>query len=103
MQQRYTIITYLLGINPILKRHGQLSNIHLVRTMCKKRYSEFIINNGTITDPAKVANEFNKYFVSIGQTLSRNVQTNRSYDEYLEEKTNCQLVLTQSMERLWLK
>ena len=54
----------------------------------KKDPSEFIINNGTITDPAEVANEFNQYFVSIGQTLSRNVQSNRSYDEYLVENTN---------------
>ena len=44
--------------------------------MCKKKdTSEFIINNGTITDPAEVANEFNKYFFQHchGQTLSRNV------------------------------
>ena len=70
----------MLGINPILKKHGQCA---------KKDTSEFITNNGTITDPAEVANEFNKYFVSIGQTLSRNVQSNRSYDEYLVENTNC--------------
>ena len=55
--------------------------------MCKKDTSELVINNGTITDPTEVANEFNKYFVSIGQTLSRNVQSNRSYDEYLVENT----------------
>ena len=36
-QKGYTTITYLLGINPILKRHGLLSKIHLVRTMYKKK------------------------------------------------------------------
>ena len=54
----------MLGINPILKRHGLLLKIHLVRRMCKKKdTSEFIINNKTITNPAEVANEFNKYIL----------------------------------------
>ena len=82
----------MLDINPILKRHGLLLKIQFVRIMCKKRYFRFIINNGIITDPVEVANEFNQHFVSIGQTLSRNVQSNRSYDEYLVENTNCQLI-----------
>ena len=63
-----------------------------MKNVPKKDTSEFIINNKTITNPAEVANEFNKYFVSIGQTLSRNVQSNRSYDEYLVANTNCQLI-----------
>ena len=32
--KRVTIITYLLGINPILKKHGLLLKKHLGRTMC---------------------------------------------------------------------
>ena len=69
----------------------------------KKDTSEFIINNKTITNPAEVANEFNKYFVSIGQTLSRNVQSNRSYDEYLVENTNCQLIFNPVNEEMVAK
>ena len=71
--------------------------------MQKKDTSEFIINNKTITNPAEVANEFNKYFVSIGQTLSRNVQSNRSYDEYLVENTNCQLIFNPVNEEMVAK
>ena len=69
----------------------------------KKDTSEFIINNKTITNPAEVANEFNKYFVSIGQTLSRNVQSNRSCDEYLVENTNCQLIFNPVNEEMVAK
>ena len=57
----------------------------------------------TITNPAEVANEFNKYFVSIGETLSRNVQSNRSYDEYLVENTNCQLIFNPVTEEMVAK
>ena len=72
--------------------------------MKKKDTSEFIINNGTITDPAEVANEFNKYFVGIGQMLSRNVQSNRSYDEYLVvENTYCQLIFNPVTEGMVAK
>ena len=72
--------------------------------MCiKKDTSEFIINNKTITNPAEVANEFNKYFVSIGQMLSRNVQSNRSYDEYLVENINCQLIFNPVNEEMVAK
>ena len=71
--------------------------------MQKKDTSEFIINNKTITNPAEVANESNKYFVSIGQTLSRNVQSNRSYDEYLVENTNCQLIFNPVNEEMVAK
>ena len=70
---------------------------------CYRVSPPFISNNKTITNPAEVANEFNKYFVSIGQTLSRNVQSNRSYDEYLVENTNCQLIFNPVNEEMVAK
>ena len=93
-QKEYTIITYLLGINTILKRHGLLLKIHLVRRMCKKKILQ---NLSLITRQLLILLKLLMNLINIlsalhGQTLSRNVQSNRLYDEYLVGNTNCQLI-----------
>ena len=35
--------------------------------------SKFVINNKSVSDPNIIANAFNKFYVNIGQTLSRNI------------------------------
>ena len=48
----------------------------------------------TITDPVEIANEFNKYFVAIGQLLSHNAQPDKSYNEYLSNRPHCHLTFS---------
>ena len=36
---------------------------------------EFVWNNRVITDMTDIANEFNRYFISIGHTLSEQIQS----------------------------
>ena len=40
----------------------------------------FVSNNGTITDPDGMANQFNKYFINIGHSLSEQIHVTRSSD-----------------------
>ena len=93
MQKGYTIITYLLGINPILKRHGLLLKIHLVRKMCKKKILQnfSLIIRQLLILLKLLMNLINIVSALDKRYLSRNVQSNRSYDEYLVENTNCQV------------
>lgn len=38
-----------------------------------KPNNKFIVNNQQITDPLRIANSFNNYFVNIGANLSKNI------------------------------
>jgi len=56
------------------------------RTKKKKDFpKQFLVNDHYITDPRRIANEFNKFFISIGSTLSDSIQQpqNRSFEEFL--------------------
>ena len=56
-------------------------------TLQKKLHSapsnKFILNNVTITDPGKIANEFKRYFINIGRSLS-----DHSSQDYLPQHNN---------------
>ena len=41
-----------------------------------------------ISDLDEIANKFNTYFINIGQSLSEQIHTARSSDEYLSNRTN---------------
>ena len=49
---------------------------------------EFVWNNRVITDMTDIANEFNRYFISIGHTLSEQIQSVHSCEEYLGHKAD---------------
>ena len=49
---------------------------------------EFVCNNNVITDMNVIANEFNRYFISIGHSLSEKIQSVHSSEEYLGQKAN---------------
>ena len=49
---------------------------------------EFVWNNRAITDMNEIANEFNRYFISIGHSLSEKIQSVHSSKEYLGQKAN---------------
>ena len=56
-------------------------------TLQKKLHSapsnKFILNNVTITDPDEIANEFNRYFINIRRSLSDQIQSIHSSQDYL--------------------
>ena len=58
-------------------------------TLPKKLHSapsnKFILYNVTITDPDEIANEFNKYFIDIGRTLSDQIESIHSSQDYLPQ------------------
>ena len=47
--------------------------------------NKFIMNNVTITDPDEIANEFNRYFINIGRSLSDEIQSIHSSQDYLPQ------------------
>ena len=47
--------------------------------------NKFILNNVTITDPDEIANEFNRYFINIGRSLSDQIQKTHSSQDYLPQ------------------
>ena len=49
---------------------------------------EFVCNNNVITDMNVIANEFNRYFIRIGHSLSEKNQSVHSSEEYLGQKAN---------------
>ena len=72
----------------------------LGKTNSQKINCEFEVDNRTITDPVEIANEFNKYFVAIGQSLSHNAQPDKSYNEYLSNRPHCHLTFSSVNEDL---
>ena len=47
--------------------------------------NKFILNNATITDPDKIANEFNRYCINIGRALSDQIQSMHFSQDYLPQ------------------
>ena len=56
--------------------------------------NEFVWNNHAITDMNEIANEFNRYFISIGHSLSEKIQSLHSGEEYLGQKAISALKFT---------
>ena len=58
-------------------------------TLQKKLHSaplnKFILNNVTITDSNEIANEFIRYFINIGRSLSDEIQSIHSSQDYLSQ------------------
>ena len=59
---------------------------------------EFVCNNYVITDMNVIANEFNRYFISIGHSLSEKIQSVHSSEEYLGQKANSVFKFTEVNE-----
>ena len=47
--------------------------------------TKFVLNNHIITNLDEIANEFNKYFVNIGKSLSDQIQSVTTSEDYLLE------------------
>jgi hypothetical protein len=67
----------------------------------KKRgnISKLIKENGlTITDNIKIADEFNKYFTSVGNQLANKIKSNKSYKTYLKNSNQNNFFLRPTTE-----
>ena len=49
--------------------------------------NKYLLNDRTLTNMDKIANEFNKYFINIRSLLSEQITSGHSSDEYLNDKT----------------
>ena len=69
-------------------------NETLNRKKGKRDYpKEFQLTNGnTISEPKEIANAFNDFFVSIGDTGVLNTNRNIDFNQYMPLKTNCTLI-----------
>ena len=50
--------------------------------------NKLFIGNRAVTNPDKIANEFNDYFVNIGRLLSEQITSPHTIEEYLGDKSN---------------
>ena len=55
---------------------------------------EFRMDNRRLTNPDKIANEFNVYFINNGRSLSDQIQSQRSSHEYLGDRANTNFTFT---------
>ena len=70
-----------------MKKTWTILNQALNKTNNKPRPDSFNINSEYLTDKAKIATEFNKYFAEIGETISNNVtKTGTKYSNFLKHK-----------------
>ena len=79
--------TFLLYKNNIRKTWAVIKET-LQRKKKHEMPHEFVCNNNVITDMNVIANEFNRYFISIGHSLSEKIQSVHSSEEYLGQKAN---------------
>ena len=79
--------TFLLYQNNIRKTWAVIKEI-LQRKKKHELPHEFVCNNNVITDMNVIANDFNRYFISIGHSLSEKIQSVHSSEEYLGQKAN---------------
>ena len=85
-----------------VKKTWSINKDALGKTNSQYINCEFEVDSRTITDPAEMANEFNKYFVSIVYFIhsihsfhkSHNTQPDKSYNEYLRNRPNCHLTFS---------
>ena len=64
------------------------------RTKGKRDFpQEFKLANGNIiSDPKEIANAFNDFFISIGDTALLNANRDIDFNQYMPLKTNCTLI-----------
>ena len=79
--------TFLLYQNNVRKTWSVIKET-LQRKKKHEMPGEFVWNNRVITDMTDIANEFNRYFISIGHTLSEQIQSVHSCEEYLGHKAD---------------
>ena len=83
------ILSY--DVSSVSKQCSKDMVCHRTNFTTEKRHKmpgEFVWNNRVITDMTDIANEFNRYFISIGHTLSEQIQAVHSCEEYFGHKAD---------------
>ena len=56
----------------------------------------YLSENGIITDPKQLANQFNNYFVTVPEKITKKIgQTNNKYQDYLKDPNEHSMYLTE--------
>ena len=79
----YYVRTFNIYKNDI-KKTWLLINETINRKLKKHNISEFIIDNRKISDPNEIANQFNEYFINIGNTLSEQIQPAHYFGDFFK-------------------
>ena len=79
----------------ILKTHDlTIINSTFGRNKKFNASEQFIIDDKELTDPTVIANEFNKYFVILGQSLTEKITPTHNFNVYLNNRIDSQLRFT---------
>ena len=78
----YYMRTFELYRNDIKQTWSVIKNTLQKNARCPDS-TEFVLNNRMITNLDEIANEFNKYFVNIGQSLNDQIQAVTTSNDYL--------------------
>ena len=74
-----------IGINTLLNRHKKQQN------------TIYLEENGFISDPTKIANKFNDFFLNIAEKLSSKIENkNSSYQDYLKNPNKTKFFLKET-------
>ena len=66
-----------------IKKTWSFINNSLNRNNKKINSTEFNVNDQTITDENHIAEEFNNYFINIGNKLAEKIMATKNFNEYL--------------------
>ena len=78
----------------ILKKTWSVINSTFSRNKKCNASEQFIIDDKELKDPTVVANEFNKYVVNIGQSLTEKITLTHDFNFYLKNRIDSQLRIT---------
>ena len=71
-----------IGINTLLNRHKKQQN------------TIYLEENGFISDPTKIANKFNDFFLNVAEKLSSKIENkNSSHQDYLKNPNKSKFYL----------
>ena len=83
----YYTRTFAIYKNDIKQTWTTIKDTLHRKTKCELP-NQFFIGNRAVTNPDKIANEFNEYFVNIGRLLSEQITSPHTSEEYLGDKSN---------------
>ena len=78
----YYARTFALYKNDIKQTWSVIKDTLQRKHHCKTT-DKFVLNNRVVTDVDKIVNEFNVYFINIGRSLSDQIQSEASRQDYL--------------------
>ena len=85
--------TFDLYKNHIKKTWSVINSTFSRKKKCNAS-EQFIIDDKKLKDPTVIANEFNKYFVNIGQSLAEKITPTHDFNFYLKNRIDSQLRFT---------